>query len=232
MALKLNEKEQEQSRIPTLAMQKAIIYTNDLFSWAKEKAEQERVAPKKDVFNAVAVLMKEHDVSENRALDWLREKTLECEKDHFAAVSDLELAGPVSDNLYRYLNMTRLCHSGAMFWSAFTDRYNSNGPAQTKGDVTKKDRAALGSMAVEISAETEVPTPPPNAAVRSNDHAVTGNALHVQTQAAGANGSTVNGETIYQVNGTKEIEEVDGNNASLKELAKDVGNLTALFRSQ
>lgn len=75
MDLKLNEHEQEQSLIPTLAIQKAIIYTNDLFSWAKEKAEQEKVAPTKDMFSAVAVLMKEHRVSEKEALDWVRMKT-------------------------------------------------------------------------------------------------------------------------------------------------------------
>ena len=76
MDLKLNKQEQEQSRVPALAMQKAIIHTNELYSWANEKVEAERVAPDKDAFNAVAVvLMKEHKISETEALDSLREKT-------------------------------------------------------------------------------------------------------------------------------------------------------------
>ena len=76
MDLKLNEQEQERSRMPTLAMQKAIIYTNDVFSWAKEKAEQEAVAPTKKMFSAVAVLMKEHKISDTEALKIIREKTI------------------------------------------------------------------------------------------------------------------------------------------------------------
>ncbi|KAL8857505.1 MAG: hypothetical protein Q9178_006000 [Gyalolechia marmorata] len=56
----------------------------------------------------------------------VRQKTLECEKEHRAAVADLEAAGPLSANLHRYLDMTRFCHAGGMLWSAFTDRYNNS----------------------------------------------------------------------------------------------------------
>ncbi len=156
MDLKLNEQEQEQSINPTLAIQGAMIYTNDFFSWAKEKAEQEKVAPTKDIFNAVAVLMKEHRVSEEEALNWVRMKNTECEKEHFEAISKLEAAGPISQNLYRYFDMTRLCHSGLMFWSAFTDRYSTRGSAQTDGEVTGEDRNLLASTAVKNPAKTGV----------------------------------------------------------------------------
>ena len=156
MDLKLNKQEQEQSLKPTLAIQKAIIYTNDFFSWAKEKAELETVAPTEDIFSAVAVLMKEHRISENEALDWVRMKTTECEKDHFAAISDLEAAGTISENLYRYFDMTRLCHSGLMLWSAFTDRYSTRGSAQMNGEVPGEYRNLLASTAVENSAKTGV----------------------------------------------------------------------------
>ena len=67
----------------------------------------------------------------------LREKTIECEKENFAAVSDLELAGPISEKLYRYLDMTRLCHSGGMLWSALSDHYNQTDPSQTIGKKTE-----------------------------------------------------------------------------------------------
>ena len=158
MNLRLSEQEQEQSGIPTLALQKAIIYTNDYFSWAKEKAEHETLAANKDgsnaVFSAVAVLVKEHGLSEIQALNLLRERTVECEKDHFAAVANLERVGPISENLYRYLDMTRLCHAGAMFWSAVTDRYKTTGHAQTDDEVTRKDQDLLAPTAMGNSAKT------------------------------------------------------------------------------
>ena len=157
MDLKLNEQEQEQSRMPTLAMKKAIVYTNDLFSWAKEKAEQETVAASKPMFSAVAVLMKEHKISEAEALKMVREKTIECEKEHVAAVSELELAGPVSENLSRYLDMTRFCYSGGMLWSALTDRYNKIGPAQVNSEVKEDGSTSVVSPAAEKPAKTEVP---------------------------------------------------------------------------
>ena len=231
MDLKLNEKEQEQSRIPKLAMQKAIIYTNDLFSWAKEKAEQEAVAANKEMFSAVAVLIKEHKISETEALEKLREKTIECEKEHFAAVSDLELAGPVSENLSRYLDMTRLCHSGGMLWSALTERYNQTSPLQTNGTVTEIDQPPLACTEVEGSAKTGVPISNANGVMRSNGHIDTDGALLVENKASTANGLAMNGDMKHQPNGTKKTEEDHGNEMALREHAKDVGTLRAPFGS-
>ena len=202
MNLKLNEQEQEQSRIPTLAMQKAIIYTNDLFSWAKEKAEQEQVAASKPMFSAVAVLMREHKISEIEALEMLREKTIECEKEHFAAVSDLELAGPVSENLSRYLDMTRLCHSGGMLWSALTDRYNRTS-----------------------AAKTEVPISTSNGVKKANGHVATDGVSLMEDKASSPTESAMNGNMMkHQLNGSKKPEEIE---VTLKEDAKDVSTPTA-----
>ncbi len=227
MDLKLNEQEQEQSRMPTLAMQKAIIYTNDVFSWAKEKAEQEVLAANKHIFSAVAVLMKERKISENEALEWLREKTMECEKEHFAAVSDLERAGPVSENLYRYLDMTRLCHSGIMLWSAFTDRYNQTGPSQTIGKATEKDQLPLACEGVESSANIGVPISTSNGVKRSNDHVATDHALLVEEKAPSANGSAKDGNmTKHQLNDSKKIGETE---VTLQNNAKDAGTPRTLL---
>lgn len=143
MGLELNETEKEQASRPARAMEKAIIYTNDFYSWAKEKAEQASVAASKDMFNAVAILMKEHNITEANALDMIRQKTLECEKEHWAAVADLEAAGPLSANLYRYLDMTRFCHAGGMLWSALTDRYNNSKVGQTQvNDYTEMQKTS------------------------------------------------------------------------------------------
>ncbi len=222
MDLKLSEHEQEQCYIPTLAMQKAIIYTNDLFSWAKEKAEQKAIAVEKDTFSAVAVLMKEYRLSETEALDLLREKTIECEKDHFAAVADLEFAGQISDNLYRYLDMTRLCHSGGMLWSALTDRYNKSGPAQINGEATNKGQS-LASTTVENPAKTGPPVATSTGIKTPAGHAATEGALPLGIKAAGENGSAMNGDREHQLNGTKKVEEeVHANGVTLKEHARDV----------
>ncbi|KAL8813209.1 MAG: hypothetical protein Q9200_000438 [Gallowayella weberi] len=134
MDLEINETEKEQASRPTRAIIKAIIYVNDFYSWDKEKAEQKAVAANQDMFSAVTVLMKERQISETNALDMVRAKALEWEKEHWAAVADLEAAGPISANLYRYLEMTRFCHTGGMLWSAFTDRYSNMGQTQVGGD--------------------------------------------------------------------------------------------------
>ncbi|KAL8804024.1 MAG: hypothetical protein Q9182_002815 [Xanthomendoza sp. 2 TL-2023] len=130
MDLEINETEREQASRPTRAMIKAILYTNEFYSWGKEKAEQEKVAAGRSKFNAVAILMKEHQISEANALQMVRDKALDCEKEHWAAVADLEAAGPISANLYRYLDMTRFCQTGGMLWSAFADRYDNIGQTQ------------------------------------------------------------------------------------------------------
>ena len=201
-------------------MQKAIIYTNDLFSWAKEKAEQEKVAASKQMFSAVAVLMREHKILEAEALEMLREKTIECEKEHFAAVSELELAGPVSENLSRYLDMTRLCHSGGMLWSALTDRYNRISPAQTNDEVTKNGSTSLVSPAVQKSAKTEVPLSSSNGVIRTNGHVATDGVLLTKDEASSATGSVINGNLReHQLDGSRKIEESE---VALKESAKDV----------
>lgn len=73
----------------------------------------------------------------------VRQKTLECEKEHWAAVADLEAAGPLSPNLYRYLDMTRFCHAGGMLWSALTDRYNNSKVGQTQvNDYTEMQKTS------------------------------------------------------------------------------------------
>ncbi|KAL8684005.1 MAG: hypothetical protein Q9186_000035 [Xanthomendoza sp. 1 TL-2023] len=161
MDLKLNDTEKEQASLPALAMEKAIIYTNDFYSWAKEKAEQATVAADQDIFNAVAILMKEYKISETDALDLLREKTLECEKEHWAAVAGLEATGPVSSNLYRYLEMTRLCHAGGMLWSALTDRYNLVGQTQVNGDLVTRTTPPIGSD-MKTPAQESAPPALPN----------------------------------------------------------------------
>lgn len=196
MNLRLNEQEQEQSCTPTLAISKAFVYSNDLFSWAKEKAEQEEVAANKQMFSSVAILMKQHKISETEALEMVREKTIECEKEHFAAVSDLELAGPVSENLSRYLDMTRLCHSGAMLWNALTDRYNTISCTQTNGEVENKCSSSLVSTAVENPAKIGVPIFTSNGVIKSNGCVASSAALLVEDKASSVVGSEMNGNMM------------------------------------
>ncbi|KAL9011893.1 MAG: hypothetical protein Q9173_003313 [Seirophora scorigena] len=161
MDLKLNEVEMNQASRPARAMEKATIYANDYYSWAKEKLEQATVAASKDMFNAVAVLMKEHKISEANALDMVREKILECEKEHWAAVADLEAAGPIPENLYRYLDMTRLCHSGVMLWSALSDRYSKLDQKHVESNLKTQEVPSVSSDE-NTSAHRDTPKALPN----------------------------------------------------------------------
>ena len=234
MDLRLTEKERSQAYLPKLAMEKAIIYTNDLFSWAKEKSEQETVAASKDMFSAVAVLMKEYKISENEGLDLLRVKTIECEKEHWAAVADLEKSGPISENLYRYLDMTRLCHSGGMLWSALTDRYNRRG---MDGET---ERASLPSTVIESSSKTRASSSSVSNGtalngsipdvVEINDHDVTNETIHWKDNAAKVHEPCFGGDAAEQGSHGQDAaaDNVNGCDLSLKAHAKDVSLPTEL----
>ncbi|KAL8685125.1 MAG: hypothetical protein Q9224_005952, partial [Gallowayella concinna] len=99
MDLELNEVEQEKARRPTRAMEKAVAYANDFYSWDKEKVEQATVAASKDMFSVVPILMKKYQISAANTLEMVRQMSLESEKEHWAAVADLEATGPISANL-------------------------------------------------------------------------------------------------------------------------------------
>ena len=230
MDLKLTEKEKEQSYLPTLAMEKAIIYTNDLYSWNKEKIEQEAVAADKDMFSAVAVLMKELKISELEALDVLREKTLEAEKEHFAAVADLEAAGPLSDTFYRYLDMTRLCHSGGMLWSAVTDRYNKVGDTQVNDDLrTQNQLFSVVSTSTQDSVNAEVPTSKPNNSSHHNPDMITNGNIQVDQGLPNSNGTAVVTDPRDCSHSVQETIEVRVDRMTLKDAAKDAGTPVAAF---
>ncbi|KAL8931152.1 MAG: hypothetical protein Q9208_000256 [Pyrenodesmia sp. 3 TL-2023] len=209
MDLELNETEKKQASRPARAMEKAIIYTNDFYSWAKEKAEQATVAAGKDMFNAVAILMKEHQIPEADALDMVREKTLECEKEHWAAVADLEAAGPLSPNLIRYLDMTRLCHSGGMLWSAFTDRYNKVGQPQV--DDSLKTRETLSMPSDEYtSVHQGTSLAPPNGSLSKNEHSPHTNGVRFQNPSSSNGDANPPMERVHLPNGEAATSEVDG----------------------
>lgn len=159
----------------------------------------------------------------------VREKIIKYKKDYFTAVSDLEHAGPISENLYRYLDITRLYHSGAMLWSAFCDRYNGTDFAQAKGEVVKRDHPSSASVVGKDSTRLGVPIFTSNGIVSSNGHAATDGALLVEDQAISANESAINGNMGDQPNGTRKPEEVNGNHMTFIEDAKDVGAPKAHF---
>ena len=230
MDLKLTEKEKEQSYLPTLAMEKAIIYTNDLFSWNKEKIEQEAVAADKDMFSAVAVLMKELKISELEALNVLREKTVESEKEHFAAVADLEAAGPLSDTFYRYLDMTRLCHSGGMLWSAVTDRYNKVGDTQVNDGLRIQNQLfSVVSSNTQNSVNAEVPTSKPD---KNNYHSsgmIANGNIQVDRALISPNGTTEDTDLRDCSDSVQETIQVRMDRMTLKDAAKDAGTPVAAF---
>src|SRR5438105_10297714 len=77
----------------------AFALTNDYFSYPKEKALHPLHNPRGTFFNAVPILMVQHEISEDDALACLKQLILEAEEEHRVEVAKLEQKGPLSQEL-------------------------------------------------------------------------------------------------------------------------------------
>ncbi|MEU8584162.1 terpene synthase family protein [Streptomyces abikoensis] len=104
-----------------------VILTNDLHSLEKDVANGEPD-------NAVLLLRREHDCSQEEALGLLREM-VHRRVDRFRRLADrthelcasLELSPPQRESTHRFLEANRACMRGNYDWSRTTDRYSRVG---------------------------------------------------------------------------------------------------------
>lgn len=94
---------------------------NDYFSYSKEKNEENAV-------NAVKFLMQHEGMSEEIALNAIKERTIELEQAHNAAFDEWLKGEQQSPELHRYLVNLRLGAGGGHFVQATSPRYGHYKP--------------------------------------------------------------------------------------------------------
>lgn len=96
---------------------------NDIFSWEKERDAAQWYG-KKEVVNAVFVLMGEHSIGEQEALAKLRKITM-AYVDEYVEIVEREMESQtLSKELLRYMEAILYSLSGNAVWSISCPRYN------------------------------------------------------------------------------------------------------------
>lgn len=96
---------------------------NDIFSWEKERDAALRYG-KKEVVNAVFVLMGEHSIGEQEALVKLRDITKAYVKEYVEIVKREIENEVLSTELRRYMEAILYSLSGNVVWAISCPRYN------------------------------------------------------------------------------------------------------------
>lgn len=99
----------------------AISLTNDLYSWRKEYEDAQK-AGQDYVFNAVWVVMKERNCSEQTAISICREQ-IKCHFTEFERTLQDPETKALSKDTRTYLEAVRLSHVGNLVWSIYCPRY-------------------------------------------------------------------------------------------------------------
>jgi hypothetical protein len=95
---------------------------NDLYSWRKERRDAE-AAGLDHVFNAVWVIMWEHDCSEEQAIAVCGERIVEEMSAFNDTLQDLPGRGLSRDTVV-YLEAVRWSYIGNLVWSIYCPRYH------------------------------------------------------------------------------------------------------------
>lgn len=96
---------------------------NDIFSWEKERDAAQK-SGKREIVNAVWVLMGEFSISEHDALEKLRIITKGYVRD-YVAIANIQVKNEnLSSDLRRYLQAILWSLSGNIVWSIQCPRYN------------------------------------------------------------------------------------------------------------
>lgn len=108
---------------------------NDIFSWEKERDAARRYG-KREVVNAVFVLMGEHSIGEQEALAKLRDITKAYVKEYVEIVEREIGNETLSTELRRYMQAILYSLSGNVVWALSCPRYNP-------GEVYNESQLAL-----------------------------------------------------------------------------------------
>lgn len=113
-----------------------IIFGNDYWSWPKELAEAG--GQKTKAMNTMSILLRSAEINEGDALEVLKQRTIEAEREFLQACTDFlssSCSPAPSSHLKRYLEGQIWLISGFSIWSASSPRYS-------RDDLDEIERAA------------------------------------------------------------------------------------------
>lgn len=119
MDIHLDQDEVEAIQHITDPIEECLGLSNDYFSYKKEKED----LTEGNGLNAVWFLMQKDDVSEEEALEQVKNKILSLENVHSAAIAELMGKNALSAEMQRYLTFFRLAHGGLHLFHTTTTRY-------------------------------------------------------------------------------------------------------------
>ena len=108
----------------------AVVLTNDIYSWAKEREAAAR-AGDTHVINAIWVFMKEHSISETQAFELCRQKNKELVIEAKRVADQTKRDLSLSRDLRAYTEAMLYTVSGNLVWSIYCPRYH---PAKENDD--------------------------------------------------------------------------------------------------
>jgi fusicocca-2,10(14)-diene synthase len=119
----------------------ALVLTNDLYSWKKER-DDAAGAGQPEVVNAVWVIMREHSVAEPEAKEICKVKIKESVAKVIQVADKAKSDTTLSRDLVTYTEAMLYSISGNLVWSIYCPRYH---PEETLGevDVAIKSKARL-----------------------------------------------------------------------------------------
>lgn len=135
MGIKLTEAEKASVAAITDPLLKATLLTNDYYSYRKEELLHRLRKNPGHAFNAVSVLMVERNLSEEDALDVVRQMILHAEEEHTRCYEELKKMDPPTGDLLRYIEGARLAAAGISLWHAASPRYSNALPPAASGEV-------------------------------------------------------------------------------------------------
>ena len=120
----------------------AILLTNDLLSWDKERRMQEADGkPIDEVANALPLLMRVHGIDTDAARAMLRREIKRNVADYLGVLRDIERRSDLSGDLRRFMQALPYAISGNLAWSLTCPRYNL--VPETAGSEDDKEIAAV-----------------------------------------------------------------------------------------
>ena len=135
MGLTIPEEQMNLCKMLSRPAWEALVLTNDLYSWDKERREA-AILGQPSVVNAIWVLMQEHSVTEQEAKRLCRLKVQQSVKGATRIVEATKADEEISLHLRKYLEALLYSISGNLVWSIYCPRYH---PEQTLNEVSGKD---------------------------------------------------------------------------------------------
>ncbi|KAF7887199.1 uncharacterized protein EAF02_003846 [Botrytis sinoallii] len=146
----LNDNERSSLNPVILPLLKAMVLTNDYYSWEKEYDLYNRTNGSVPMVNAVWLLKHLRDVEDSKARELLRDRILEDEMQYCRLRDEyLRTKSPSSDTK-RFLGLIELAAAGNRFWHATSKRYNAWAPTPTPAPIpTSKIKAKRPASQIE-----------------------------------------------------------------------------------